>query len=148
MFRALSDTTPLHVRSHAPDTCHIAFPSLPSLTAMMRECPGSNAMRMSKAAWFCLLANTVGLGFYLHFISKLWAGMPGDVLYANDGPGAISWGLTAFPFEAACTIINLILLVGAVRRVILDRGWSLMVTWAIVLGAWMVMDLYFASHFV
>ena len=105
-------------------------------------------MRMSKAAWFCLLANTVGLGFYLHFISALWDDMPGHVLYADDGPSAISWILTAFPFKAACTIINLILLIGAVRRVMLDRGWNLMVTWAMVFGAWLIMDLYFESHIV
>jgi hypothetical protein len=103
---------------------------------------------MSKAVWFCLLANIVGLGFYLYFVTKLWSDMPGHVLYADDGPSFISWTLTAFPFEAACTIINLILIVGAVRRVILDRGWSLMVTWAMVLGAWMVMDLYVESHIV
>ena len=29
-------------------------------------------MRTSKAVWFCLLANTVGLGFYLHFVTALW----------------------------------------------------------------------------
>jgi len=105
-------------------------------------------MRTSKAVWFCLLANTVGLAFYLHFVTALWDDMPGHMIYSDDGPSFISWTLTAFPFEAVCTIINLILIVGAVHRVIHSRGWSLLVTWAMVLGAWMVMDLYVDSHIV
>jgi hypothetical protein len=103
---------------------------------------------MSKAAAFCLVANVAGLGGYLYFCSRLWADMPEGVIYADDGPSAISWFLEAFPFEVLCALTNVVVLVMAVRRLFAGRDWRLLATWAAMVGSWGLMHLYVRSHII
>jgi hypothetical protein len=101
---------------------------------------------MSKAEVFLLIANAVGLGCYLFFCARLWADMPDGMLYADDGPSAISWFLEAFPFMAACAVLNFIVLVCAIRNVFVRKGWGLMAAWLVVVGAWVLTETYARSH--
>jgi len=104
--------------------------------------------RLSKAATFCLTANAVGLGCYWFFCSRLWIDMPNGELYADDGPSAISWVLTAFPFMAFCAVLNVGVFIWAVRKILVGKGRSLMSTWAVAIGAWVLLRLYVRSHIV
>jgi hypothetical protein len=102
--------------------------------------------KVTKAARFCLIANALGLGGYLFFCSRLWADMPDGALYADDGPSAISWFFTALPFMAICTVLNVVVFVRAVRHTFIGKGWGLMATWSVMVGAWVLMQLYVRSH--
>ena len=81
--------------------------------------------KVSKAVTCCLIANAVGLGCYLFLCSRLWAGMSGGLLDANDGPSAVSWFLTTFPFMVVCAVFNVVVLVFAVRHIVVGNGWGL-----------------------
>ena len=105
-------------------------------------------MEKSKAVKFCLIANAVGLGGYLFFCSRLWVDMPDGALYADDGPSAISWLVTAFPFMVICALLNVVVLVRAVCHTFTGRGWNLMAAWVIVVGAWVLMQMYVRGHVV
>jgi len=74
--------------------------------------------------------------------------MPGGALYADDGPSAISWFFTAFPFMAFCAVFNLVVLVWAFGQIFAGKGWSLMSTWTVVVGAWVLLHLYVRSHII
>lgn len=102
-------------------------------------------MRSSKAAVFCVITNATGLGCYTFFCSRLWADAPAGNLYADDGPDAISWFLTAFPFMALCALIDAAVLALAVRHLVAGRGWQLLATWVVVVGLWVLAQLHLRS---
>lgn len=102
--------------------------------------------KVSKAVTCCLIANAVGLGCCLFLCSRRWAGMSGGLLDANDGPSAVSWFPTAFPFMFVCAVFNVVVLVFAVRHIVVGKGWGLMATWLAVVGTWTILQLYVRSH--
>lgn len=103
-------------------------------------------MRVSKAATVCLVVNVVCLGAYLFSCSRLWVDMPGGMLYADDGPSAISWFLTAFPLMLLCALTDVVMLVVAIRQILAGKNWRLMTTCLLLIGAWVLAQLYVQDH--
>jgi hypothetical protein len=132
---------------YVPAKCHARGIGQPRIPAIIKGMQGKNMASMSKAAKYCLISNSIGLVCYAAACWSILAGAPDGKIDADDGPSLISFGLTALPFLLACTLINIIVLVRAVRHVFVGRGWGLLATWTIVVVTWVIVYFYVRSQF-
>jgi hypothetical protein len=101
---------------------------------------------MSRAMKYCLVGNVIGLVLYVAACWSVLAAGPNGRIEADDGPAFISLGLTALPVLLACTLLNVVVFVRAVRRLFIGKGWSLLAVWLVAVITWTCVHLYVRSH--
>jgi hypothetical protein len=103
-------------------------------------------MSMSRAMKCCLVGNIIGLVLYVAACWSVLAAGPEGHIEANDGPAFISFGLTALPVLLACTLLNVVVFVRAMRHLFIGKGWSLLAVWLVAVSTWTYVHLYVRSH--
>jgi hypothetical protein len=107
---------------------------------------GMGEISMSKAMTYCLVGNVIGLVLYVAACWSVLAASPDGRVAASDGPAFISLGLTALPVLLACTLLNVVVFVRAVRHLFIGKGWSLLAVWLVAVTTWTCIHLYVRSH--
>jgi hypothetical protein len=116
---------------------------------MERTAPGNKGYLMrkvSKAVAVCLGANAIGLTAYLFFCWRLWVDEPDGMIRSDDGPTAISWFFTAFPFMVICAAVDFVLLVLVIRSIFGKIRWGLAVSLCLVGCAWLAGVIHGQGH--